>query len=208
MATAAAVAAAAATAVSAGVGAANAAGAFGSGQPGAPKFQQAPRPGYESAEQKYYGRVLAANINNKGPSWNDWLKSGGQATYQLQDTGMTPTEAQHMGFVDKGGQAVNYYYPPGTAPPGAPGQEPGPTGPGSLNDEQWMSRLREAGPQNPLHQRYQRIQNLDKRISNLQGKVDAGDLPDARQQRIQGRITHLTNRRSTIFNKGRGGPAA
>jgi|SRR5215468_4205930 len=186
MATAAAIAAAAATAVSAGVGAASAAGAFGSGQPGAPKFQQAPRPGYESASQKYITRVLEANINNKGPTWNQYLQSGGNAQFQLQDTGMRPIEAQKMGFIEKGGAEPNWYTP----------------GQGPLTREQWIDRLREAGPKSPMGQRYSRIQQLNQRISHLQGRVDAGDLPDPRQQRIQGRIDRLTGRRENLINRG------
>ena len=186
MATAAAVAAAAATAVSAGVGAASAAGAFGSGQPGAPKFQQAPRPGYEGASQKYITRVLMGNINNRGPTWNDYLQSGGNATFQLQDTGMRPIEAQKMGFVEKGGAEPAWYTP----------------GQGPLTQQQWEDRMREAGSKTPMGQRYQRIQTLGQRISNLQGKIDAGGLPDARQQRIQDRIDRLTNRKNTLATRG------
>lgn len=111
MAIAAGVAAAAATAISTGVSVASQAGAFGGNDPGKPEFQQVPKRPFETAQQKYLSRVMLANMNNRGPSYQDWLKSGGTAKFELTNTGMTPEEARQLGFVGPGGRPADYVDP-------------------------------------------------------------------------------------------------
>lgn len=59
-----------------------------------------PLPPYAEALNHYTARLLAANATDVAPSFGDWLKSGGQATFPLHDIGLNPEELMHLGFVD------------------------------------------------------------------------------------------------------------
>src|SRR5262245_48208567 len=103
--------AAAATVAATAVSVAGQAGAFGSNDPGKPEFEQVPKRPFETAQQKYMSRVMMSNLNNRGPTYSDWLKSGGTAHFELTDTGMTPAEARKMGYVGPGGRAPDFVDP-------------------------------------------------------------------------------------------------
>lgn len=108
MATVAAVAAAAASVAAAGINAASQSGAFGgggaSGKVGTPK--QVPLPGYADATNRIVARDTVMNMNRTPPTFAEWLKSGGTATFGMKPTGMTPSEAQKLGIVDRSGNPI------------------------------------------------------------------------------------------------------
>lgn len=174
MATGAAIAAAAATAISAGVSTASAAGAFGG--PGKPEFQQVPKRPFENAQQKYMSRVMMANLNNRGPSYQDWLKSGGQETFQLIDPGMTPKEAHAMGYTGPGGAPINTVDPATVTQTG-------------MSPEEFAQSGRPKGTYPSA-----RIGRLDRRISRLESR---GELRPGMESRLE----RLKSRRENIMSK-------
>jgi hypothetical protein len=182
MATAAAIAAAAATAISAGVGAASAAGAF---TPGVdkPRFEQVPKRPFETAQQKYMTRVMLSNLNNRGPTYQDWLRSGGTAHFELQGTNlMSPKEARQLGFVGPGGRAPAYVDPAVAAQQG-------------LTPEQYIY----SGVEKPKGKgRAAALGRVQRRIEKLQGLQEAGGLRPGQERRLE----RLGTRKERILAKG------
>jgi hypothetical protein len=184
MATAAAIAAAAATAVSVGAGVASQAGAFGGGGPGKPEFKPVPKRPFETAQQKYMSRVMMANLNTRGPTWDEWLSSGGKARFELQGTGMTPFEAERLGFVGPGGRAPQMVEPTTVSETG-------------LTPAQFIYGGMERGPEakGPAA----RAGRIQKRITRLEAiGQEPGGLKPGQQRRLerlrtrQGRIVGRT----------------
>jgi hypothetical protein len=187
MAIAAGVAAAAATAISVGASVASQAGAFGGGEPGKPQIEQVPKRPFETAQQKYLTRVMMANLNTRGPTYQEWLKSGGTAKYELQGLGMTPQEAQKMGFVGPGGRAPAWVDPAVAAEQG-------------LTPEQYVYGGIEAGPKAKGPQA--RLGRVQKRIERLEGLAgtEAGLRPGQEK-----RLERLRGRKEKLMAKGYGG---
>jgi hypothetical protein len=183
MAIAAGVAAAAATAVAAGVGAASSAGAFGGG-PEKPEFEQVPKRPFETAQQKYMSRVMMANLANRGPSYQEWLESGGKAKFELTGLGMTPAEARKLGFVGPGGRAPEWV-------------QPATVGETGLTPEQFIYSGQEAAKGKGPAARIGRIQT---RIERLQGMPELRPGQEKRLGRLQERKERLMGR----FYRGEG----
>jgi len=192
MAIAAGVAAAAATAISTGVSVASSTGAFGGGgKTRDPKFEQVPKRPFETAQQKYMSRVMMANLNNRGPTYQEWLRSGGTAHFELTNTGMTPQEAQKMGFVGPGGRAPDYVDPTTVSQTGE-------------TPEQYQYGGMEAGPKATGTQA--RLGRVTKRIERLQGLQQA---PGGLRPGQEARLGRLQTRQQRLMAKGyRGGQPA
>lgn len=180
MATAAAIAAAAATAVAAGVSAASQAGAFGPGSPDQPKFQQVPKRPFETAQQRYMTRVMMSNLNNRGPNYQDWLKSGGTAEFQLNTPGMTPMEASGMGFTGPRGEKIPYYDPT--------------TGGGQLSPEQTLylarQRARDARSRGEFaHGWDEQLINVSRQYNKLNDMANRTPQQERKLGRLRDRLT-------------------
>lgn len=182
MAVAASVAAAAATAVATGVSVAGQAGAFGSNKPSQPQIKQVPKRPFETAQQKYMSRVMMANLNTRGPTYSDWLKSGGQATFQLTDPGMRPLEAEQLGFTDRSGATPDFYDPSKGGP---------------LTRPQWIQAGQEMGPDVKTPQaQIGRMTGRINRLQNLATTQEGGLRPGQ-----QARLDRLTNRQNQMVNQ-------
>lgn len=71
-----------------------------------------PLPGYADALNHYMARLVAGNATRVAPSFTDWVKSGGTATFNMYDPGLTPREAGKLGFVDpRTGQEIPFVDP-------------------------------------------------------------------------------------------------
>lgn len=70
-----------------------------------------PLPRYQRGLQSYYARMLAANMLAEPPSFADYVKSGGTATFPMKDLAFTPREARELGFVGKHGEQIPYVQP-------------------------------------------------------------------------------------------------
>jgi len=73
-----------------------------------PRQQTIPIPPFAKAGQELVARDLALNMNAVPPSFIDFVKSGGQATFPFQDPGISPLEARQLGIVGKQGQQVPF----------------------------------------------------------------------------------------------------
>lgn len=91
-----------------GGGIASAQGAQKAARAGRGRLQQVPLPPYADALNRYTARLVAANATQVAPTFVDWLKSGGQATFPLQDTGFTPSQAVSLGLVGHSGQPIPF----------------------------------------------------------------------------------------------------
>jgi hypothetical protein len=67
------------------------------------KMTRVPLPGYAGAVNRYAAQLAAENANVQPPSFQDWVKSGGQATFPLRDPGLTPAMQRNLGLVSKQG---------------------------------------------------------------------------------------------------------
>jgi len=143
-----------------------------------------PKRPFEQASQKYLTRVLASNINTRGPTYQEWLQSGGKAAFQWQNAGMTPREAEHMGVVGPGGRPQAWVDPSVAAQSG-------------LTPGQYISGGIGSGPkQQDIEARIGRVQ---KRIDRLTGMQQAGvDLRPGQEARL-GR---LQERQKRLMAKG------
>ena len=66
---------------------------------GAGKPSKVPLPPYASALNKQVARAMALNMGQVAPSFADYVKSGGTATFPFIDPGMTPREREQLGLV-------------------------------------------------------------------------------------------------------------
>ncbi len=73
-----------------------------------PRQQTIPIPPFAKAGQELVARDLALNMNAVPPSFIDFVKSGGQATFPFQDPGMTPLEARQLGVVGPAGEQIPF----------------------------------------------------------------------------------------------------
>jgi len=119
---------------------------------------------------------MMANLNNRGPTYEDWLKSGGTAKFELQGTGMTPWEAERMGFVGPGGRAPSFVDPATVSDTG-------------LTRGQYIYSAEERGPKTkgPMGD----LGRVSKRIERLQGMGDLRPGQQARLDRLQQRQQKL-----------------
>lgn len=69
---------------------------------------QFPLPRYQRGFEKYYTRLLAENLKSVPPSFADYIKSGGTATFPIQDPGISPKEAKELGLVGPKGLPVPF----------------------------------------------------------------------------------------------------
>jgi len=94
-----------------GLQAAQAAGAFGKGGGGggSTTIPLSPR---SRALQGLSARLIAANVGAVPPTFAEFVRSGGMATFPLRGTELTPTEARRLDFVSRfGGQAIPFFDP-------------------------------------------------------------------------------------------------
>jgi hypothetical protein len=121
---------------------------------------------------------MMSNLNTRGPSYEDWLKSGGTAKFELKDPGMSPLEAQKMGYVGPGGREPAWYDP-------AQG--------GALSPQQFIDAARSRGPKamGPLGR-------VTRRIENLQGLQAGGTELRPGQER---RLSRLQERQKKLMAK-------
>ena len=68
-------------------------------------------PPYVKAIQTYATRLMARNMTKTPPTFADWVKSGGQAKFPIEDTGFSPLEATQLGIVDTEGRAIPFLEP-------------------------------------------------------------------------------------------------
>lgn len=165
--------AAAGTASAAAIQSHGASAAAAAGRPSTHKF---PLPKSQRAFQNYYTRVLAQNLTDVAPSFADYIKSGGTATFPMHDTGFTPNEAKNLGIVGPRGQQVPFVAP----------------GSNQLTPEQALylgyqiSQAPGHDPNNPLARAYR----LNQRIGRIEGRPQT-DQRQAREQRLRTRRDRL-----------------
>lgn len=75
-------------------------------------------PPYAEATDRYAAQLAVLNATVQPPSFQDWVGSGGQATFPLRDPGLTPQMEQSLGLVNKHGQRIP------TVPAGTEGLSP------------------------------------------------------------------------------------
>lgn len=138
-------------------------------------------PDYADALNRYTARLIAANETSVAPSFSDWLKSGGTATFPMRSVDMTPAEAAKLHLVDpKTGKAIPFVDPSQT----------------KLTPEQVLylgqTRIRAKGEKaQGLAARYARVTN---RLEALQGK-------DTQTPRIQRHEAKLERRQTGLEKK-------
>jgi len=76
-----------------------------------PRQQTIPIPPFAKAGQELVARDFALNMNAIPPSFIDFIKSGGQSTFPMQTTGMTPLEARQLGVIGPQGQQIPFVDP-------------------------------------------------------------------------------------------------
>ena len=72
----------------------------------ASKTKTIPLPGYANVADRYAAQLAVLNANVQPPSFQDWVKSGGQATFPMRDPGLTPEMERNLGLVNKAGYNV------------------------------------------------------------------------------------------------------
>ena len=98
------------------IAAAGAVGSAGAGIAGASRgtpsarSTKVPLSPYTQALQRLSARYLATNINAQPPSFDQYVKSGGTATFGTP-VGLNPTEEAGLGIVGKYGNAVPFFDP-------------------------------------------------------------------------------------------------
>lgn len=167
--------------IAAAAAAASAAGSIGTaayqasqGGPAGPKQRKIPLTPYMAAFERYNARLLAQNETNQPPSFGDWLKSGGTATFPINNPGFTPQEARRLGIVGPHGTQVPFV---------SPGQS-------MLTPEQQLY-LGYQQHKGPLFKAYRENQ----RIGRLEGMPQTAGR-EAREARLRSRRDAILNRKS------------
>lgn len=75
-----------------------------------PKFLQQPLPPYQEAINRITARALALNMMQQGPSFQDFVGSGGTARFNMINPGMTPKAMRDLGIVSPVGGRVPFGY--------------------------------------------------------------------------------------------------
>lgn len=78
------------------------------GARGGPSQHQIPLTPGQAAYEHYMRRLLALNATQQPPSFGDWEKSGGTATFPTIDPGFSPQEARRLGIVGPRGQQIPF----------------------------------------------------------------------------------------------------
>ena len=91
-----------------GIAAAGATGAFGEGSP---DIRTIPLTRRARALQSIAARVLATNLGSVAPTFQEFVQSGGTATFPLVGTSLTPKEVKQLGLVSKQGGTIPIFDP-------------------------------------------------------------------------------------------------
>jgi hypothetical protein len=65
-------------------------------------------PGWTRGLQSMFSRMIAQNATQQGPSFGDYVGSGGKAQFPVNFTGMTPQESRFLDFVGPDGEPIPY----------------------------------------------------------------------------------------------------
>jgi len=175
-----------------------------------PKYTQAPMNPQDKAMKDYFDRVTVANANKNYPSFAGFLESGGdpaKAQFPMTMPDLTPNEASALGFVGGKGEPI-----PGVSQASVSGT-PGTPQTTSLSTDQMMYMAKERARQAAMSgqqpgpwagnvmQKQRTLNQLQKQITNLQGRAATPGLPDPRVSRINNRISNLTTRQSTVQSR-------
>lgn len=136
--------------------------------------QRIPLPPYAQALNTYSSRLIAENANKVAPSFGEWVKSGGEATFPMTDVGFTPKEMAGLKMVDP--------RTGGPVPFGAAGQR-------QLTPEQILylgQQKFDKGGGGPMSRYYW----VNKRLDTLAGKDQTADVT-AKEERLGTRKSRL-----------------
>lgn len=169
---------------------ASAAGGGGSRTP-----RQGPLQSYGSTRtnnilQQYVGRLLAANVNTRAPTFDQWVGSGGTQQFQLSDPGLTADEAMRMGFVDKRGRVPSTFDP--TNP--QPLTEEQMISVGQMNKQRRSQSERQGRDVNYPMSPAERIADLIDKRDRMQERLASGELPPKRQERVSRKLERIKSR--------------
>lgn len=180
MATAAVIAAAAVSAAATAGSAAYSASQGGPSAPGAPRVTKIPQTPEQRGLQQYYSRLLASNATTVGPSFNEYVMSGGKARMPLVNTGLSPREAELLGIVDNHGKPI-------------PFGDVGTISESGLTEDQQRNLGKAERRAGEIHAPLVRALDWEQNIGRLQKKLDAGVGPN-REEHIMRRIENMNDR--------------
>lgn len=141
----------------------NAASRSNVGQP-----QYVPLPKYAQVINRQMARATALNVDKMPPSFQDWVTSGGTATFPWTPAGLTPVEEWKLGLVDRYGGNV-----PGVAQSDMTPEQ-------QIFLGQWMARHGRGGPLAKIGRLANRLDRLqakpltphrEKRIGNIEDRL-------------------------------------
>lgn len=140
-----------------------------------PRPQRIPLPPQASAINQMAARALAMNLGAVPPSFSDYVRSGGRATFPFQHPGFTPPEVRKLGFIDVRGNPVPFVDPVAAQS-------------GDLNPEQTLFLARWLASQGRGGQ-LARLGKLSSRIERLEDKAPS-PRREARLERLRGRLAN------------------
>lgn len=166
-----------------GAGGSIAGGLLGQKKGNGPNLQTVPLPPYAQAVNRYIARLYASNVNAQPPSFGDYVKSGGTATFPIRDPGFTPLDLQQLGFIDAQGNPSSFL--PDTQHT-------------DLTTEQKLflgQQLARRGGTGLLASAYRKGAKADR----IQGRLDAGvtqhpDIATAKVDKLRNRSAYLIGR--------------